>query len=104
MKKFLIRQIVSLFICIIGSTGCVETHENYPTLMIQADSLMEIEPKKTLDKLLSLQDSVSEMSEETRVYYDLLCLKARDKAYVTHTSDSLISKIVEFYEEYVDHD
>ena len=104
MKKFLIRQIVSLFICIIGSTGCVETHENYPTLMIQADSLMEIEPKKTLDKLLSLQDSVSEMSEETRVYYDLLCLKARDKAYITHTSDSIISKIVEFYEEYGDRD
>ena len=104
MKKFLIRQIVSLFICIIGSTGCVETHENYPTPMIQADSLMEIEPKKTLDKLLSLHDSISEMSEETRVYYDLLCLKARDKAYITHTSDSIISKIVEFYEEYGDRD
>ena len=104
MKKLFIRQIVSLFFCIIGSTGCVETHHEYPTLMVQADSLMEIEPKKTLDKLLSLHDSVSEMSEETRVYYDLLCLKARDKSYITHTSDSIISKIAAYYKEYGDRD
>ena len=104
MKKLFIRQIVSLFFCIIGSIGCVQTHQNYPTLMIQADSLMEINPKKTLNQLLSLHDSVSEMAEETQVYYDLLCLKASDKSYVTHTSDSIISKIVEFYEEYGDRD
>ena len=104
MKKLFIRQIVSFFFCIIGSIGCVQTHQDYPTLMIQADSLMEINPKKTLSQLLSLHDSVSEMAEETQVYYDLLCLKARDKSYVTHTSDSIISQIMKFYEEYGDRD
>ena len=104
MRKVLLKQIASLFFCIMGSTGCVETHQEYPTLMVQADSLMEIEPKETLDKLLSLHDSISEMPEETRMYYDLLCLKAKDKSYITHTSDTLISKIVTFYEEYGNQD
>lgn len=33
------------------------------------------------------------------MYYQLLIIKARDKAYITHTSDSLIKTVVKYYED-----
>lgn len=35
----------------------------------------------------------------TQMYYQLLSIKAKDKAYITHTSDSLIKAVVEYYED-----
>ena len=40
--------------------------------------------------------------EATRMYYRLLCVKAADKAYVPHTSDSLIRPVIAYYEEHRD--
>ena len=37
-----------------------------------------------------------------RMYYDLLCIKAQDKAYMPHTSDSLIQAVLHYYEERAD--
>ncbi len=33
------------------------------------------------------------------MYYQLLTIKARDKAYITHTSDSLILEVLHYYEK-----
>ena len=33
------------------------------------------------------------------MYYQLICLKAKDKAYITHTSDSSILQILKYYEQ-----
>jgi len=38
-------------------------------------------------------------SRHTQMYYQLLCIKAKDKAYIPHTSDSNILQIVEYYEQ-----
>lgn len=38
-------------------------------------------------------------SEATRMYYRLLCIKANDKAYIRHTSDSLILPVLHYYTE-----
>lgn len=35
---------------------------------------------------------------EFRMYYDLLTVKVRDKAYIRHTSDSLIRNVLRYYE------
>jgi len=37
--------------------------------------------------------------ESTQMYYRLLQIKANDKAYIPHTSDSIILPIVEYYEK-----
>ena len=37
--------------------------------------------------------------QATQMYYQLLTIKAKDKAYITHTSDSLIKNVVKYYEE-----
>jgi len=37
--------------------------------------------------------------QAVQMYYRLLCIKAKDKAYITHTSDSAILPVVEYYEQ-----
>lgn len=41
--------------------------------------------------------------EATQMYYRLICVKAQDKAYVTHTSDSAILPVLHYYIKKNDH-
>lgn len=49
---------------------------------------------------LSMLDSVKDRDYSTsdRVYYDLLTVKSRDKAYIDHENDSLIKRVIAYYE------
>lgn len=51
------------------------------------------------DSAITLLDSVDAaiLSEADRHYFDFLTIKARDKAYVRHTSDSLILDVMDYY-------
>lgn len=48
--------------------------------------------------LEGLQDSIFLQPRSTQMYYHLLTVKARDKAYLSHTSDSLILSVLRYYE------
>lgn len=50
-------------------------------------------PKEALAKLDSI--NAEELSDGDRVFYDFLTVKGRDKAFITHTSDSLIMSVLE---------
>ena len=76
----------------------------YPLAMQQAESLMNTRPDSALYLLQGMADSVTTLPEETQMYYHLLTIQAKDKQYITHTSDSLINSIVSFYEDYDDND
>lgn len=53
------------------------------------------DPNHAMSRLDSIcRDS---LAEADRYFYDLLTIKARDKAYVIHTSDSLIRSVIEYY-------
>ena len=54
------------------------------------------EPRAALDSLDAIDDG--SLSEPDRHYYDFLLIKARDKAYVKHRSDSLILDVIRYYE------
>ena len=45
------------------------------------------------------KEKMASAPEPTQMYYRLLCIKANDKAYITHTTDSLILPILHYYEE-----
>ena len=60
------------------------------------------EPKAALDSLRGLDYKT--LPGPDRHYYDFLLIKARDKAYVRHTSDSLILDVIEYYENHDDRD
>ena len=51
---------------------------------------------------LALLDSISydRLSDHDRHFFDFLSIKARDKAYIRHTSDSLILDVLEYYESH----
>lgn len=69
----------------------------YPHTMQVADSLADICPDSALSLLERIKDSINSEPEETRLYYKLLLIKAKDKAYITHTSDSTIKAVLKYY-------
>ncbi len=70
--------------------------------MEQARSCVETVPDSALHYLSLLKDSIRREPEETQMYYHLLTIKAKDKLYIRHTSDSLINLIVKYYNEHGD--
>ena len=70
--------------------------------MEQAQSCVETAPDSALHYLSLLKDSIRCEPEETQMYYHLLTIKAEDKLYTRHISDSLINLIVKFYNKYGD--
>lgn len=90
-----------LFIGISLSLGC-SRHRPYPLFMEQAQSCVETAPDSALHYLSLLKDSIWREPEETQMYYHLLTIKAKDKLYIRHTSDSLVNLIVKYYNEHGD--
>ena len=88
-----------LFLLILGFTACGR-HTAYPSAMQQAEALMNTRPDSALTLLETMTDTLAMLPEETRMYHQLLTIQAKDKLYITHTSDSLINRIVAFYEAY----
>lgn len=80
------------------------TNTSYPEVMRQADHCIVQHPDSALAYLSSLDSTIQQEPEETQMYHALLSIKAKDKLYITHTTDSLIRKIVRFYESYDDAD
>lgn len=60
---------------------------------------MEEHPDSVLDMLRGYADSIKLASEQDRKYYDLLLTTAEDKCYITHTSDSVMLQVVEYFED-----
>ena len=74
----------------------------YPAVLRQADSLLRTRPDSAMALLRQAAPLMPQQPEATRMYYRLLCVKAADKAYVPHTSDSLIRPVIAYYEEHWD--
>ena len=90
MKRILIGL---LAICLLMS-GCSEA-EHDARLKEIAEIVSDF-PQEALSSLDSIDSQ--KLSESDRHYYDLLTIKAKDKAYVSHNSDSLILDVISYYE------
>lgn len=73
---------------------------HYPATLLRAEQLMDIAPDSVLTLLVGFKDSVRVENEATQMYYQLLTVKASDKCYIPHTSDSLIKVVVNYYEKH----
>ena len=69
----------------------------YPPSLLTADSLASVRPDSALSLLKALERDTANMPLAHRMYYRLLCIKAADKAYLPHLSDSLIRPILHYY-------
>ena len=81
-----------LLLCACGS-------RRYPSALVTADSLSSVRPDSALALLAALEPDTAHMPLAHRMYYRLLCVKAADKAYLPHTSDSLIRPLIHYYIE-----
>ena len=90
-----------LFFLTLGFTAC-QQRTAYPPAMQQAEKLMDTRPDSALHQLQGMADTLTMLPDEAQMYYHLLTIQAKDKQYITHTSDSLINRIVSFYEDYGD--
>ena len=94
------RSCLNIFIfgCILFCLTACQRGNHYPMELRQADSVANTDPDGALLLLNTIADAMETASEPTRMYYKLTCIKSADKAYVTHTSDSLILSLVHYYE------
>lgn len=70
----------------------------YKSVLTDIDSLTEIDADSACSRLKALEKDMTGAPEDVRAYYNLLCVKADDKAYKKHKSDSVINEVVEYYE------
>lgn len=85
---YLIIISVSIFL-----SSCIDRHHN-PQLERVSD-LIESNPLVAIDSLEKINRATLDI--ENRHYYDFLLIKASDKAYIPHKSDSLIKSVVNYY-------
>ena len=96
-------RIILVIILYIGLISACTQKPVYPEAMSQAIRCVETQPDSALLYLDSILPSTLQAEpEETRMYYNLLKIKANDKLYHEHTSDSTIQEIVLFYDKYGD--
>lgn len=62
------------------------------------DSVADNDAERALNMLDSIWPYMKNATEASRNYYELLKIKAQDKAYIPQTSDSTITRLVEYYE------
>lgn len=89
-KIYLLAALLTL-LCACGS-------KPYPHVLTTADSLASANPDSAQALLASLAEGMKQEPQDVQMYYRLLCIKAKDKAYITHTSDSAILPVVKYYE------
>lgn len=97
--KYILIFLLLLFTC----CSCQREHR-YPVSILQVEKIMNTDPDSAASLLASFRDSVWQMPEYVQMYYDLLSVKVKDKCYIVHTSDSVISRVVSYYEKGDDRD
>ncbi len=78
---------------------CACGSRSYPPSLLRVDSLASVCPDSALSLLKALERDTAVMPLSHRMYYRLLCVKAADKAYLPHTSDSVIRPLIHYYIE-----
>ena len=100
MKIKLLNQIhSSVFILLLLSLSLISCGDKEADRKLKDLSLIVSERPEEVLRLLDSIPRKSFNSEEAH-YYDFLKLKAQDKAYITHTSDSVIVRLMDYYEKH----
>lgn len=102
MAKLQILQ--PLLLLLLTTAACTDRTTSYPTEIVALDSLSATQPKVALARLDSLSTEAAHYPARTAAYYHLVRTKAADRAYVRHTSDSLILTVVDYYEQHPESD
>lgn len=73
-------------------------HKPLPHILLTVDSLASAAPDSAVALLKQPEVKSALTSQDAAMYYLLLTVKAADKAYLLHTTDSVILRVVDYYE------
>ena len=90
----MIRILISILTICILMAGCSETGED--ARLKEIAEIVSDSPQEALLRLDSID--FESLPAADRHYYDFLTIKAKDKAYIKHASDSLILNVISYYE------
>lgn len=96
MRKTFIYTLFLLTTVHILFCSCKSRSSADRTLFI-ADSLTYVNPDSALSLLTSIEKEMEQSDKEERMYYRLLCIKAKDKAFIKHETDTDITEILNYY-------
>lgn len=87
--KLLLLLLLPLYFGSCGNNHRIQTLQ-------EIDSLINVCPDSAVIFLEHFKDSISNESQSMQINYLLLTIKASDKAYIPHTSDSLILQVLNY--------
>lgn len=98
MTHHYIRRAILFVLVGLSLSSCHFSGGNNQLAVLQyADSLMENHPDSAL-LLLENIDNTDTLLRADRAYYALLLTQAKDKNYIKHTTDSVMHKVVDYYD------
>jgi len=68
--------------------------------MVRAEKIMDENPDSARRLLAGLKADIVKENKATQMYYNLLTVKANDKCFIPHTSDSLMLELVKYYKHH----
>ncbi|WP_302995297.1 lipopolysaccharide assembly protein LapB [uncultured Muribaculum sp.] len=101
MKHLLL--IIVAVVCIAVVAGCADNSRLRDDID-RAGRLADTCPDSAIALLDSLSPAINQADKATRMRYDLMLIKSRDKAYIEHRNDSMIAPVVEYFTGHSDPD
>ena len=97
MRRLAFLTILSIIL----TTCCTDRRSQYGVVLAKIDSLTEVNADSARRMLAALDKEMESAPKETQAYYQLLTVKAADKARVKQTSDSLICSVAAYFEQHL---
>lgn len=97
-----VKSILLYVVILLVVVSCDERRDAMKRLE-EIDALTETKADSAAILLLQMEDEIAaRKNEDVQAYYNLLTVKAKDKVFGKHSSDSLIMEVVRYYEEHQD--
>ena len=100
--KHLLHIFITI-VCIAVVVGCTDNSRLRDDID-RAGRLADTRPDSAIALLDSLSPAINQADKATRMRYDLMLVKSRDKAYIIHENDSLIAPVAEYFTDHTDPD
>ena len=96
------EKVIFLLFIIMLLASCAGNRK-YDDLMLRADSIMDVDDDSAtvaIRMLDGVKSQLPEFSQSQKMRYELLRHKAMNKACITFTSDSVMKKVVDYYDNH----
>lgn len=94
------NSVYYIIVVLLILVSCTNRDARYLAELADVDSIAEVDAFKAKHQLQDLKETMTDASENVQAYYNLLCVKADNKANVKLTTDSIILPSVRYYEQH----